>query len=319
MKIMKKKYILVIILGILMVYILLNRLEIKKGLQQQPSLYMVGCSDLKHGLYNLDGDLENKEVLTSELFDTFAGLDYHKRENKIIAYVIDKGVIEYDLSTNKSHILINDEDMKRYKEELKPERKGNVQLCYIRYCPDPNNISFIYGNWGMAGGEGKLYIYNKEKKDIREICRLNTQGGYCWSQDSKRIYFIRNEQLICKNLITGDEEQLIENVVNFSVSGEEHYIAVWREKQYENSSSYRLYIYNRTTGEEKHIVNAPYWGRLTFSPDESYLAYLRSNSGILGSLLGGRKPTLSVYDISKSKILKKIQGNYNDIWGDISW
>lgn len=319
MKIMKKRYLLIFIaLGGLVFVCARNGLEIKKDLRRQPSLYMISCSDVTHGLFSFDGDLKNKTVLSPEQFDLFAGLDYLKRENKMIAYVIDKGITEYDLSANKSQILLTSEEVERYEEELKPEKKGNLQLYEIRYCPDSDNISFIYGNWGMAGGEGKLYLYDRERKEIREICRLDTGGGYCWSQDGKRIYFIRDAQLFCRNLITGDEERLLEDVINFSVSEQEQNIAVWREKRYDHSRSYRLSIYDKKTGE-KHIVNSPYWGRLAFSPDGRYLAYLSSKSGVLGSILEGKKPTLSVYDRKRNKTVKNMHGGYDDIWGDVSW
>lgn len=33
----------------------------------------------------------------------------------------------------------------------------------------------------------------------------------------------------------------------------------------------------------------------------------------------GSKPVLSVYDIRRKRIVKCRQGDYEDIWGDLSW
>lgn len=307
-----------IVLGGIALLVTAGEWKMNKDLQQQPPLYLIGCSQKKHGLYMLDTDLKTRRLLNSEYYDSHARLDYQKEETKLMGYVPDRGIVEYELKTRRSQVVFPEAELQELMDMLKPEKRGNLQFCSLKYLPNSNKISFVYGNWGWDGGRGKLYVYDKKEKGTEEICELNTQGGYHWAADTNHLYRIENRKLLCKNLVTGEEKELIKDVENFEVSAQEDFIAVWRDR-HGNRSSYCLHIWDRKTGKEKHIMNARFWGGMAFSPDGNYLAYLSMKSGVLGSILNGSKPVLSVYDIRRKRIVKCRQGDYEDIWGGLSW
>ena len=302
------------LISILFVY----RCKANKSLQEQPPLYLLKCSQEKHGLYQVDANLVGSRALTLKEYDLFAGVDYKRDTGKFLSYALNEGIIEYAYSAKKQENLLLYEEIEQIEEQLKSAKKGIFQLTDVQYMQNLNQISFVYGKWGSRG-EGNLYSYNQVSKEIQEICSLSTQGSYCWMEAENRLYFINNETLLCRNLITGEESEVLSPAINFAMSPKEEYIAIWREKKFEHGRTYDLYLWDKVNGKEEHIVNVPFWGRIAFSPDGNYVAYLAETSGILGSILNGTKPVLSIYDIKRKSIIKQKRGNYQDVWADVSW
>lgn len=305
-------------LGELISVLFVYRWKTNKSLQEQPPLYLLKSSQEKHGLYQVDANLVGSRALTLKEYDLFAGIDYERDTGKLLSYSINEGIIEYAYSAKKQEILLFCEEIEQIEEQLKSAKKGIFQLTDVQYMQNPNQISFVYGKWG-SGGEGNLYSYNQVSKEIREICSLSTQGSYCWTEAKERLYFINNEILFCRNLITGEESEVLSPAIYFAMSPKEEYIAIWREKKFEHGRTYDLYLWDNVNGKEEHIVNVPFWGRIAFSPDGNYIAYLTEIPGVLGSILNGTKPVLSIYDIKRKSIVKQKRGNYKDIWADVSW
>lgn len=302
------------LISILFVY----QWKTNKSLQEQPPLYLLKSSHEKHGLYQVDANLVGSRALTLKEYDLFAGIDYERDTGKLLSYSINEGIIEYAYSAKKQEILLFCEEIEQIEKQLKSAKKGIFQLTDVQYMQNPNQISFVYGKWG-SGGKGNLYSYNQVSKEIQEICSLSTQGSYCWTKAEERLYFINNETLFCRNLITGEESEVLSPAIYFAMSPKEKYIAIWREKKFEHGRTYDLYLWDKVNGKEEHIVNVPFWGRIAFSPDENYIAYLAEIPGVLGSILNGTKPVLSIYDIKRKSIVKQKRGNYKDIWADVSW
>lgn len=302
------------LISILFVY----QWKTNKSLQEQPPLYLLKSSHEKHGLYQVDANLVGSRALTLKEYDLFAGIDYERDTGKLLSYSINEGIIEYAYSAKKQEILLFCEEIEQIEEQLKSAKKGIFQLTDVQYMQNPNQISFVYGKWG-SGGKGNLYSYNQVSKEIQEICSLSTQGSYCWTKAEERLYFINNETLFCRNLITGEESEVLSPAIYFAMSPKEEYIAIWREKNFKYGRTYDLYLWDKVNGKEEHIVNVPFWGRIAFSPDGNYIAYLAEIPGVLGSILNGTKPVLSIYDIKRKSIVKQKRGNYKDIWADVSW
>ena len=78
------------LISILFVY----RCKANKSLQEQPPLYLLKCSQEKHGLYQVDANLVGSRALTLKEYDLFAGVDYKRDTGKLLSYALNEGIIE---------------------------------------------------------------------------------------------------------------------------------------------------------------------------------------------------------------------------------
>lgn len=292
----------------------------EEELKQEPPLYFIKCTDTESGLYQYSIGQDEREQLINVIFTSFAGMDYQEQNKKILANTrnlregYQEEIIEYDLTSKSYKVLWNRDDIKRILGEI-VRNAYSVELCFLRYLPNSDDISFIYGEWGNEETVGTLYIYRRGSGIFDSVCEVNPLAGYQWTQDGTGLYYTKSGILYRKELKSGKDEKIMEDVSRFKVSSHEDIIAVWQK----NQDDYTLYLYNKTLDKRTEVSISNWMGDLVFSQENKYIGFIEYESGILGELLNGERPILCIYDIKRAQIVKKVRGNYGEVWGGIVW
>jgi dipeptidyl aminopeptidase/acylaminoacyl peptidase len=170
-------------------------------------------SEIKDGKIGAGKDIMEDEPYDSPLSPNFEGEEISwSSDGKSIAYTCKKMTPnEFAISTNSDIYLYNIESGKT--ENLTEGMPG-----YDKYpCFSPDGKYMIWQSMATPGYESdkqRMYlldIVTKEKKDLTEIFDQNA-GGFQWSSDSKKIYFVSGiratEQIYTVDLETGFIKQL---------------------------------------------------------------------------------------------------------------
>lgn len=292
----------------------------EQELKHEPPLYVIKCTETESGLYQYSIGQGEREQLTNAIFTSFAGMDYQEQYKKILANTrslqdgYQEEIIEYDLTSKSYKVLWNHDDIKQILGEI-VSSAYSVELCFLRYLPNSDDISFIYGEWGNEETVGTLYISRRGSDTFDPVCEMNPLAGYQWAQDGTGLYYTKSGILYRKELKNAEDKKIMENVSRFKVSSHEDLIVVWQKTQ----DDYTLYLYSNTLSERTEISTSNWMGDLVFSSDDKYIGFIEYESGILGELLNGERPVLCIYDIKRDQIVKKVRGNYGEIWGGIVW
>ncbi|NLW48964.1 MAG: hypothetical protein GXY86_16750 [Firmicutes bacterium] len=196
----------------------------------------------------------------------YSDVSFSDDKEKILGLEWNYTIVEYDLKTNSSTIVFND------------EIKGAIFYSDLKYVPKSDCISFnAYPN---------LYIYNPKTKEKNIV--IKASGEYAWSKDGKKLFYgilgkprkstwseeqkkyiiskPTESKIYCLDVESKISTLYIENGYGPQLSPDNNYIAFERDK--------KLIVREIKTGKEWSYKPKIKICNYKFSPDNKYLALI---------------------------------------------
>jgi hypothetical protein len=266
---MKKIFLLVLLVAVVLITLLIVRNMIKKlDVKSLPGeLIMNGLDAYNKGLIRYEPRNGRIDMVENEL--NYSSPVYSANKDKILAVEGGDKITEYQIQEGKKNMI----------ESLRDP-------AYVKYIPNSSKISFV--------SSGELFIYDKISKNKTLITEV--AGDYSWSKEGKSFLFCKERQdaqVLKYDIETGSINTLFKgyNPVYSNDNRKIAYVLYSTDKDV-------LVIRDIDTGKEwKHKANGISFYR--FSPDDKYIAISQAHQPWNFKYLKGGE--ILVWDYEKSK------------------
>lgn len=208
-----------------------------------------------------------------------------------------KGIITYNISQKEVNEILSCDRIYDFLGDSDLEFRGNVQMT-----GDGKFYYFVCG--------GKMILYDVEKDEL-EILFKTSSYQYMLNESDTCIYYSEDKTLLRYNLIDREEDIIINDVNNFSVSNDENIII------YENRKEQGVFLYQIDSGKNEKLVDLNYVdSQLSISKDNCYLLYTDYTES---SIPTNREVEICVLDLKSGRRSIIYKGNYSDNIRSVLW
>lgn len=208
-----------------------------------------------------------------------------------------KGIITYNISQKEVNEILSCDRIYDFLGDSHLDFCGNVQMT-----GDGKLFYFVCG--------GKMILYDVEKDEL-EVLFETSCYQYMLNESETYIYYSENKTLFRYNILDRENDILIDEVNNFSVSKDENIII------YENRKEQGLFLYQIDSGKNEKLVDLNYVdSQISISEDNCYLLYTDYTES---SILTNRKVEICVFDLKSGSMSIIYKGNYSDNIRSVLW